>query len=267
MIVSGIGSLRTMGIAVALAVVTFYPARLRGAEEPKGSTDIIPFETLDTLAKQIVESDHYLGRTRVAIKSGNFIQIDMKPDEAALLAPGNVNIQSLDVLVRSKALQRDLAVAFPGEDFWESPLARVNGAVAGVLNQTGSTEAGQDGLKIAMAQIESQFAIIQNDALALARKKQIDADSSREPAAGFKVEIRIDPPKARVRYMPLLYYLLYRNVPQSLEDRWIDLPQGTQHLIGKYRYSAEWPSELHGVVEGNFEVREDSVITFTPKSK
>jgi hypothetical protein len=52
-----------------------------------------------------------------------------------------------------------------------------------------------------------------------------------------------------------------------LDDQWIDLQEGTQHMIGKYRYLAEWPAELSGPVEGTFEVREDSVITFTPAKR
>lgn len=242
-------------------------ARLCNAGDARLASDRVPYQTLDLLSTRIVESDSYLGRTRVAIKSGTSIQIDITPDQAALLEPENTNVRLLDVLVRSKALQRDLAAAFPGETFWAVPLRRIETTVVEISNPKTPSASSQEAFRSAMREIEGEFEAIQQDALTLARKRQIDADSSREPAAGYKVDVRIDPPKARVRYMPLLFYLLYRNTNRSLEDQWTDLPQGVQHLIGKYHYIAEWPAELNGTVEGNFQVREDSVVTFTPKNK
>lgn len=66
--------------------------------------------------------------------------------------------------------------------------------------------------------------------------------------------------------MPFLDYkrCLYFNLP--LEEHWNDLSAGTQNLIGRYHYKAEWPPSLHGPEEGNFDVTADTKLTFNPKA-
>jgi hypothetical protein len=256
---AGVGFSVALGFAVGLT-----PAQSNA--QPDVKTNDLSFSALDALSRRLTDTDRYLGRTRVAVKSGNFLSIDIAPDRAAVLAPEDGNLQALDVLIRSKVLERDLSAIFPGETFWVKPLSEIHHMVVGIPKLDGRSETDRRSLETAMHQIESRFSLIQSDALAMAQKKKLDADSSREPATGYQVDIRIDPPKARVRYMPLLSYLLYRNAEHALDDRWIELQEGPQHLIGRYRYIAEWPADLHGTAEGTFEVREDSKIVFRPKS-
>jgi hypothetical protein len=259
-------ALRRAGISVTLVFAVSSTLAQSDTQVDIKANDL-SFSTLDALSKRLIDSDRYLGRTRIAVKSGNFLSIDIAPDRAAVLAPEDENLQALDVLIRSKVLDRDLSAIFPGETFWVKPLSQINDAVFRILNLNGRSEMDRRSLEAAMRQIEDRFSLIQSDALVMAQKKKLDVDSSREPATGYQVEIHIDPPKARVRYMPLLSYLLYRKTAHALDDRWIELQEGPQHLIGRYRYIAEWPPDLSGTVEGTFEVREDSKIVFRPKSK
>ncbi len=227
----------------------------------------MPLPQLLILSQQLASSDKYLGRTRVVIKPGKLVQLDIAPDQAAVLEPEDVNLRSLDALIRTRVLDRDLGAVFPDESFWRHRLQHVDQIVSDAISGYEGSPAGEERFKKAMLSVEGEFRSLQTDVLMQMKKKQLDTDLSRERVPGYKVAISIDPPKARVRYMPFLSFLLYRSARGSLDDHWTDLSAGTRYLIGKYHYVADWPAELHGTVEGNFEVREDSAITFMPISK
>jgi hypothetical protein len=222
------------------------------------------FSVLDSLSDQVLASDRYLGRTRIVLLSSKILHYDFAPDQSAVLAPRDPVIRSLEALIRAKALGRDFASVFPTEIFWIQPLDHVR-AITQALNGIGPEGAGKEGqLKERLAQIDEQFQLLETATVQYAARHQLETESARDPAAPYKVEIRVEPPRARVRFMPLLCYIRARKFNTALDDQWIDLQTGTQHLIGRYRYVAEWPAELSGPVEGTFEIREDSVITFTP---
>jgi hypothetical protein len=225
------------------------------------------FATLDSLSDQLLTSDRYLGRTRIVLSSTKMLHCEFAPDQSAVLSPKDPAIHSLEALIRAKALGRDFAAVLPEENFWIQPLDRVR-AIIQALNSTGIEGAPQGRRpEEVLAQIDQQFNILERATLQYAARKGLETESARDPAAPYKVEIRIQPPRARVRFMPLLCFIRSKRFNTPLEDQWIDLQEGTQHMIGKYRYLAEWPADLSGPVEGTFEVREDSVITFAPAKR
>lgn len=225
------------------------------------------FPLLDNLSDQLLVSDRYLGRTRIVLSSTKMLLCDFAPDQSAVLAPKDPVLRSLEALIRAKALRRDFAAVLPEQTFWVQPLDRVR-TIIQALNATGTPRAQQDRpLEEALRQIDEQFNALETATLQYAARNGLETESARDPAAPYKVEIKIQPPGARVRFMPLLCFIRSKKLNTPLDDQWIDLQEGTQHLIGKYRYLAEWPRELSGPVEGTFEVREDSVITFTPAKR
>jgi hypothetical protein len=225
------------------------------------------FPVIDSLSDQLLVSDRYLGRTRIVLSSTKMLHCDFAPDQSAVLAPKNPGILSLEALIRAKALRRDFAAVFPEQTFWIQPLDRVR-TIVQTLNATGTEGAQHDrSVEEALRQIDEQFNIVEAATLHYAAQNGLETESARDPAAPYKVEIKIQPPGARVRFMPLLCFIRSKKLNTPLDEQWIDLQEGTQHLIGKYRYLAEWPRELSGPVEGTFEVREDSVITFTPAKR
>jgi hypothetical protein len=253
---------RNLGaIPLALCVI-LTTANGHGAFTNPDTSDA--FQALDSLSEQLLASDRYLGRTRIVLSSSKILRCDFAPDQSTVLAPKDPVVRSLEVLIRTKALRRDFASVFPTETFWLQPLDHVR-AITQALNGIGIEGAGKDGqLKEGFAQIDEQFNLLETATVQYAARNQLETESTRDPAAPYKVEIRIEPPRARVRFMPLLCYIRAKKFNTPLDDQWIELQAGTQHLIGKYHYLAEWPSELSGPVEGAFEIREDSVITFTP---
>ena len=58
----------------------------------------------------------------------------------------------------------------------------------------------------------------------------------------------------------------YLKVPTE-ECRWNELLDTASEMIGWYHYRAEWPLELNGPEEGDFEIKKESTITFKPKPK
>jgi hypothetical protein len=67
--------------------------------------------------------------------------------------------------------------------------------------------------------------------------------------------------------MTLLEYKKCIDSHTPFTDQWNDMVEGDVKLIGRYHYLAEWPTELNGPEEGNFEIRESGAITFRPNAK
>jgi len=68
--------------------------------------------------------------------------------------------------------------------------------------------------------------------------------------------------------MTLLQYKKYQyfQVPKE-KYQWSDLLASDNDMIGWYHYRAEWPAELNGPDEGDFEVKGPGTITFKPNPK
>ena len=123
------------------------------------------------------------------------------------------------------------------------------------------------GLKLDAFQRETDadFKAVEAGLLDYADRSKLNVVNTRGASDGYPVEIRIEPPKARVRFVPFLDYLRSQYFHKSLDDEWNDLNPGTNILIGRYHYRAEWPKSLNGPEEGNFEVHGKVTVTFRPK--
>jgi hypothetical protein len=117
-------------------------------------------------------------------------------------------------------------------------------------------------------ELEQQFGDVKQAIVGYATAHNLTPISiaqGRDPAAGYQVQIKIDPPRARVRVMTVLEYKKCMYFKTPLEEQWIDLLGGEQEMIGRYQYRAEWPADLGGPEEGTFEIRKAGAITFRPK--
>jgi hypothetical protein len=68
--------------------------------------------------------------------------------------------------------------------------------------------------------------------------------------------------------MTLLEYKKYQYSQTPKEKyQWNDLLATDNDMIGWYHYRAEWPVELNGPDEGDFEIKGPSTLTFKPNPK
>jgi hypothetical protein len=177
----------------------------------------------------------------------------------------------LELLIRVTALRRDFSTVFPNAAFWHQPLDDIEGLVP-IIVATAFDDSGDKEWAIHARGFESSVATALDrlgySLLDYAEELHLDVMETRGPAQGYPVLVVIEPPKARVRYMPYLQYKICDSFKVPLENQWSDLDAGIHTLIGRYHYLAEWPASLNGPVDGNFEVREEhQTQTFRPRSK
>ncbi len=252
------------GLLIPILLVILRVGSAAPQEEHNSSAGDTFFSRLDRLSDQLVNSDRYLGRARVTVSEDHIVHFDIAPDQA-VSSSHDLAVRSLDALIRVKALRRDLAKVFPEQTFWIEPLNHAY-AIIELLNSDPNERTDEVLINRKMAEVEKQFRDLETLAVSAAVQEHLAIESTREMAPRYKVEVHINPPKARVRYMPLLTYLRCRNLDggPSLEMQWVDLMEGKTSLIGKYRYRAEWPANLNGTVEGTFDIEEDKILTFIP---
>lgn len=227
------------------------------------------YELLEGLAENAVSEDANLGRNRVSI-SDRVLTYDFRPaSEDSLTSHPSRVTGSLELLIRVGALRRDFRQYLPTEGFWAPRLERVQNLSAEMLKSAYNTTS--DGEWLAKLQddedqVAQEFAALDAGLVAYAQKSGLDVKSTKGIPQGYKVEIRIDPPKAHLKFMPLLDYRRCVAFKLDLKDYWVELNPGTHTLIGRYHYLAEWPLSLHGPDEDNFEITEEGMtLTFQPK--
>jgi hypothetical protein len=223
---------------------------------------------LDNLAKDAVSLDDNLGRNRVSISNGILVY-DFRPAlDATLTSRPDRLIGPLEILIRADALGRDFRSFTPTQLFWVRPLEQLKTLAAQMVNAAYKTSEDEwpSEKQRYEAQVEAEFTVIEKELLAYADKAGLDVRTNRGSVQGYRVDVRIDPPRARVKYMPFLNYKRCVAFALNLKDYWLDLNAGTQTLIGKYHYLAEWPLALNGPEEGNFDINGDGMtLTFQPK--
>jgi hypothetical protein len=221
-------------------------------------------------AEQVAEDRTFLGKTRFRISQQDrtvFYDFSALPAEAVLSNNDRYTLP-LEALIRAEALRRDFLAAVPRESFWVAPLESIRQAVGQCVRDVERAQATALAVKNACAvDIERRFDALKASLLLFAAAQNFETAQGRGPTIGYRVQVKVEPPKARVRVMTLLEYKksLYFKTP--MDDHWIDLLAGEHDMIGRYRYRAEWPPELNGPEEGNFEVTEPTTITFRPKQK
>jgi hypothetical protein len=249
-----------------------HPISAVGAGEQGVAAEAVRAETefvVNTAADVISSGDEYLAKNRfVVLADGHTLYYDLSgaPAETVLSKTDPLSIP-LEAEIRVNALRRDFRSSVSQHSFWVTPLDTVEKSVlecvarfAAQQNQgepaqcSGAIEQRFDELKQAI----EHFATAERFSVA-------GATQSRAPVAGYLVQVKVEPSRARIRVMTALEYrkCIFFKVP--LENQWTDLVAADQEMIGRYRYRAEWPMELGGPEEGQFEVRKPGTIVFRPK--
>lgn len=236
-----------------------------------------PIKLLKRLAEEQLASDgKFLGKTRFSIDQQShtfFYDLDAMPP-SLVLSNSDPYAKSLEALIRVESLRRDFASTIPHGTFWPASLDSVEGAIERCVRDLENSESAPDAAESpeeCFHQVDERFDALKTSILtytATRGLKYSEPSKEREPVIGYRVHVIIDPPKARVKVMTYLTYKKYQysNTPQE-KYQWNDLLASDSDMIGWYHYRAEWPAELNGTEEGDFEVKGPSKITFKPNPK
>jgi hypothetical protein len=240
------------------------PSEFGDAKDPKQA-----YTRIENLAKDAVSQDANIGRNRVSISNG-ILAYDFRPASQDILASRPDRLTSpLEILIRAEALERDFRLYTPSESFWVRPLDQLRKLAAEMVDaayEVASEDEWRGRKQEYESEVGSEMAVLAKELLAYADNSGLDAKATKGSVQGYHVEIRIDPPRAHVKYMPFLNYKRCIAFKLDLKDYWLDLNAGKQTLIGKYHYLAEWPPSLNGPDDGNFEVTEEGMmLTFQPR--
>jgi hypothetical protein len=227
------------------------------------------YTTLRMLAGDALAIEDSAGRKRVWIADG-VLHYDLRAEAlTALAARPDCFTRPLEVLTRSAALRRDLTATIPNDKFWNQPLERSETLAKNMVRvayQTTDLELCAMRQKPYETQAQTEFQSLGKGLDDYARNAGLSTIGTRGVPTGFKVQIHIDPPRARIRFMPFLDYKRCQYFSLPLDEHWNDLQEGTEELIGRYHYRAEWPASLNGPEEGNFDIHENGAITFRPRA-
>lgn len=232
---------------------------------------------LTTLAKkQGLADDEFLAKTRFTI---NQQRRTFSYDLAAIplnfiLSETDPLARPLEVLVRIEVLRRDFYSAIPDERFWRVSLDSIEHIVSGCVQDAKRSEvngAGSANHQDCYTNVDPAFEKLGTQILSYASihgLEQVEPPRPRDPVVGYRVYIKVEPPRARVRVMPLLEYKKYKfqQVPEEIYQ-WTDLLDPESRMIGWYHYRVEWPTELNGPEEGDFEIKKPGTITFRPPQR
>jgi hypothetical protein len=233
-------------------------------------------DLLVSLATDEVHSDStFLGRSRFEIdEQDHTFRLDLSPaPRRAVLSETDPYAVVLETLIRIESLHRDFKTTVPNEEFWIAPLNAVEAAVRQCsenIDRANSRTDSTRNQKACSTKIEEQFENLDASVRTYAGAHKLTPKATsleRDPAIGYRVQVKIDPPRARVKIMTVLEYKKSLTFKTPLEDQWNELLDGENEMIGRYHYLAEWPAELNGPEEGNFEIRKPTTLTFRPKQK
>lgn len=254
-------------------------------EGPKGTgaqdrTDAGNQDSMKLLVRlateQVQANDRFLGRTRFSIDQqahSFFYDLSAVPTSLVLSNQDRFAVP-LEALIRVEVLRRDFGVAIPAEKFWPTSLDSIVQVVQRCVQHLESPPSERDPATTPQecsTSIEKQFDSLKTSILTYATAHGIEFAQrlqAREPAIGYRVIVEIDPPKARVRIMTRLEYKKYKY-SQTPEEKyqWSDLLASENEMIGWYHYRAEWPANLNGPEEGDFEIKGPGTLRFMPISK
>jgi hypothetical protein len=217
-----------------------------------------------------VKLDNNLGRNRLRI-SDKVVVYDFSPAADAMLTSRPDRLTSpLEILIRADVLDRDFHTYLPAQVFWVGPVAQLRTVAAKEVDEAfkaASDEQWNSEKQEYEAQTQAAVGVLEKGLLAYAAKAGLDVRSARGPVQGFLVQVRIEP-KGHVKYMRYLDYKKCMAHIADFEDYWVDLEAGTQQLIGKYHYLAEWPPSLSKPYEGDIDINADGIVlAFEPRGK
>lgn len=246
---------------------------VRGSDSDNQGSMIL----LSRLASEQILTDHdFLGRTRFRVdQQGRTVFCDLKPVPTNfVLSEGDPYASALEALIREDSLRRDFRAAIPDEKFWVLPLDSIEQTVQRCVRDAESSRFRQSAAgnqQECTNNIRQQFDKLRTLIATYASEhnfKLVEPPETRDPTPGYRVHVKIDPAKARVRVMTLLEYKKYQYFKTPKEQyQWNDLLDSENDMIGWYHYRAEWPPELNGAEEGDFDIEKPGTITFKPPQK
>jgi hypothetical protein len=229
------------------------------------------YASLKSLANEAVSFDPKLGHSRVSISNGIVVYDFAAAQRAEVVSRPDRLTTALEVMIRAGVLDRDFRACLPAQIFWVAPLDHIQNLAEKMVDAAyaaGSETERQSAEQAYNAQVQAEFAALEKELLLYAHNAGIVVRGSRGSVEGYKTDVRVDPPQARVRFMSFLTYRKCVVFKLDFNDYWLDLTPGSHLLIGKYHYLAEWPASLSGPVEANFDVdREGETVTFSPLPK
>jgi hypothetical protein len=264
-----------MSWAYSLVTIFCLVSRAIGQLNPNPGAE----ETMSFLTKlagdEVASNDSFLGKTRFAVDSrANTVLYDMTPAPIGLVLSNSDPLSiPMEAMIRTEALRRDLKKSVSTETFWIAPLENVQASIRKCVDslvQLKSNSALKGREDDCSKGIADQITLLDQSVQTFAKDRKFTLTQrsvDRAPAVGYKVRVSIEPPKARIKFMTLLEYKKCIISHSPLTDQWNDMVEGDVKLIGRYHYLAEWPQELNGPEEGNFEIREPGAITFRPNAK
>lgn len=239
-----------------------------------GDAEQDSMKVLTRLAGEAVNgNDSFLGKTRFSINQqkrtffydGNPVPADLVLSNQDTLA------RPLEALIRIEALRRDFEAAIPTDQFWHESSDSIVQAIRSCVQRPPPESPDEDVKKSAKecsSGIEKQFDNLKISVFAFAAGHRLEFAEPikiRDPVVGYRVNVEINPPRARVRVMTLLQYKKYQYFHTSRENyQWNDLLSSENVMIGWYHYRAEWPSDLNGPEEGDFEIKGPITVKFVP---
>ena len=226
-------------------------------------------------SEQIRVDTAFLGRQRFSLnQQSRILAYDLNSVPPNLvLSGGDKYAGPLEALIRVESLRRDFYATIPNEKFWLAPLGSIQRAVErcvqdlDVSTNNGNTSSHEDCSRNIDDQFE-QLRVLITTYAAAHHFKVVESQHMRGSAPGYQVHVKVEPPSARLRVMTLLEFkkCQYLKVPTE-QCRWNELLDTASEMIGWYHYRAEWPPELNGPEEGDFEIKKESTITFKPKPR
>jgi hypothetical protein len=226
-------------------------------------------------SEQIRIDTTFLGRRRFSLnQQSRILAYDLNSVPPNLvLSGGDKYADPLEALIRVESLRRDFYATIPNEKFWLAPLESIQRAVERcvqdleVSTNNGNTASHEDCSRNIDDQFENLRVLITTYAAAH-HLKVVESPHMRGSTPGYQVHVKVEPPSARLRVMTLLEFkkCQYLKVPTE-QCRWNELLDTASEMIGWYHYRAEWPPELNGPEEGDFEIKKESTITFKPKPR
>lgn len=253
----------------------------RTEQESKGSTSPSGAESslrvLKKLAaEQITTDPEFLGQTRFSIdqqKHSLFYDPRSLPSNV-VLSDTDPYARILEALIRVQALRRDFAASIPDDKFWLAPLQSIEQTVQRCILDIDASQSRNippANEAACSKHIDEQFDALKPLILGYAGTHGLEIvppPGSRGFGNGYRVQIKVDPPRARVRLMTLLEFKKYQYFKTpSGQYQWNDILDADNDLIGWYHYRVEWPADLNGPEEGDIEIKKPGVLTFRPTQK
>jgi hypothetical protein len=233
--------------------------------------------TLTRLVRdQVLADGNFLGKTRFSIdQKGHTLFYDLNPVPTNLvLAEGDPYADALEELIRVESLRRDFRATIPNEMFWVAALESIDQIIGRCVRDIEALE--PKGRAVTNQQscsdnVHKAFDELSATIITYAKEhglEIVEPARTRDPSPGYRVQIKIEPPRARVRVMMLLAYKKCQYFKTSNQQcPWNDLLDSESDMIGWYHYRAEWPPELGGTEEGDFEIKKPGTVTFKPPQR